>query len=245
MIYFFYLYGLDVFLGALVCNNIIPIAATSLYRVVTAAQLGCVACTFWVLMLNGFVGFQWAEDGTKRSLWFFRISSLAVWTTFFVLTWWCIFTEATQLETYSFSIAAHQQVLFFGFFSFVAGCIFVWTVCQMVLMRSLNDYWALGPLTMAFLWFGLGMALMWGLGVPICRATQHYLDGMFLMEICNLFSVMMIYKYWDTITREDLEYALPHVPVAQGEFSPRQEEDAFFKEAGNLRARYPSNIRVE
>lgn len=131
--------------------------------------------------------------------------------------------------------AAHQKVLFFGFFSFVAGCMFIWTVCQLVLMRSLDDYWAFGPLMMAFLWFAMGMALMWGLGVPICRATQHYLDGMFLMEICNLFSVMMIYKYWDTITREDLEYALPHVPVAMSESSPREEE-AFLK-GGSVRGR--------
>jgi hypothetical protein len=37
---------------------------------------------------------------------------------------------------------------------------------------------------------------------------EHYLDGMFFSSILTLLSVMMIYKFWDSITKEDLEFAV-------------------------------------
>ncbi len=38
--------------------------------------------------------------------------------------------------------------------------------------------------------------------------AKHYIDGMFFGVICTLLSVMMVYKYWDSITREDLEFSI-------------------------------------
>jgi hypothetical protein len=35
----------------------------------TAAHLGLITATCWCLLLNGFIGFQFIEDGTKISLW--------------------------------------------------------------------------------------------------------------------------------------------------------------------------------
>ena len=34
-----------------------------------AIHLGLICATFWCLLLNGFVGFQFAEDGTPLSVW--------------------------------------------------------------------------------------------------------------------------------------------------------------------------------
>jgi hypothetical protein len=34
-----------------------------------AIHMGLISATFWCLLLNGFVGFQFAEDGTPLSLW--------------------------------------------------------------------------------------------------------------------------------------------------------------------------------
>jgi hypothetical protein len=34
--------------------------------------------TFWCLLLNGFVGYQFLEDGTQLSLWLIRLASLGV-----------------------------------------------------------------------------------------------------------------------------------------------------------------------
>lgn len=42
----------------------------------------------------------------------------------------------------------------------------------------------------------------------ICRFAVHYVDGMFLGSAFVLLSVMMVYKYWDSITTEDLEFSV-------------------------------------
>lgn len=68
MVYFFYFYLADLCLGLLLVSNIIPMASGS-YVAFTAIHAGLVAGTFWMLLMNGFVGFQWAEDGTPKSLW--------------------------------------------------------------------------------------------------------------------------------------------------------------------------------
>jgi hypothetical protein len=39
------------------------------FKYVVALHLGLTSATVWVLFLNGFIGFQWAEDGTAKSLW--------------------------------------------------------------------------------------------------------------------------------------------------------------------------------
>lgn len=61
--------------------------------------------------------------------------------------------------------------------------------------------------------------------VEICDAIKHYIDGLLFFEIFILLayvppftsslasakpinSVMMIYKYWDSITKEDLEFSV-------------------------------------
>jgi hypothetical protein len=38
--------------------------------------------------------------------------------------------------------------------------------------------------------------------------VKHYLDGKFFAAIFNLLAVMMVYKFWDSITKEDLEFAV-------------------------------------
>lgn len=45
-----------------------------------------------------------------------------------------------------------------------------------------------------------------------CRFASHYTDGMFLGSAAVLLSVMMVYKYWDSITKEDLEFSVGGAP---------------------------------
>ncbi|KAG8821274.1 Chitin synthase, class 7 [Serendipita sp. 399] len=46
------------------------------------------------------------------------------------------------------------------------------------------------------------------LSLWICDAVKHYIDGLFFFTVCILLSVMMVYKYWDSITKEDLEFSV-------------------------------------
>ena len=71
----------------------------------------------------------------------------------------------------------------------------------------------------------IGVVLLLAFSNTICESVSHYLDGVFFFQLCMLFSVMMVYKYWDckspfdggyrslifalkAITREDLEFSV-------------------------------------
>lgn len=61
---------------------------------------------------------------------------------------------------------------------------------------------------LAGFFFILAQSSAFGFSVQLCQLAQHYLDGLFFSTIFNLLTVMMIYKYWDSITREDLEFSV-------------------------------------
>jgi hypothetical protein len=66
----------------------------------------------------------------------------------------------------------------------------------------------LGDILFGFAFFVIGQVFQYVLSVDICEAAKHYVDGMFFGTICTLLSVMMVYKYWDSITKEDLEFSV-------------------------------------
>lgn len=70
----------------------------------------------------------------------------------------------------------------------------------------------LGDLFFGSIFFSLGIFAMMGFSNQICQFAVHYVDGMFLGSIFILLSVMMVYKYWDSITSEDLEFAISNGP---------------------------------
>lgn len=75
-----------------------------------------------------------------------------------------------------------------------------------------DTYILLGDLFFGSVFFSLGMLAMLGFSNQICRFAIHYVDGMFLGSTFILLSVMMVYKYWDSITSEDLEFSIPGGP---------------------------------
>lgn len=76
IVIFFYLYFLDVVFELLLVSNILPFSSpvypvrlALIFKIFAAAQIGTITGTFFVLLMNGFVGFQLAEDGTTKSVW--------------------------------------------------------------------------------------------------------------------------------------------------------------------------------
>ncbi len=59
-----------------------------------------------------------------------------------------------------------------------------------------------------FFFFILGQVIEYVLSVSICDLAKHYVDGLFFGTICSLLAVMMVYKFWDVITKEDLEFSV-------------------------------------
>jgi hypothetical protein len=80
-------------------------------------------------------------------------------------------------------------------------CTVVYVVSQLVLVfRTLDDRWPIGDIVFGTAFFTIAQVLLFAFSVTICDAIKHYIDGLFFFTLCMLLSVMMVYKYWDSIT---------------------------------------------
>jgi len=205
MVMFFYLYLVDVILEFLLVSNIISSAST-VYNYFAALHVGFICTTFWILLLNGFVGFQWAEDGTPLSLWSFRLSGLVV----FAIS---VFISLATFLGFAGLSSSSAFALYFLFLVFNLVCFLVYVVTQIVLVfNTLEDRWPLGDIFFGVIFFLAGVSVMLFASSDICKLALHYVDGMFFGTIMILLAVMMVYKYWDSITKEDLEFSVGGIP---------------------------------
>jgi hypothetical protein len=87
--------------------------------------------------------------------------------------------------------------------------VLVYVVMQaMLVLGTLQERWPLGSILFGVLSFVLGQVVVYVFSDRICEGVNHYLDGLFFATIGNLLAVMMVYKYWDSITKEDLEFSV-------------------------------------
>lgn len=201
IIMFFYLYAIIELLAIFLDSNVIPTANVS-YPWFAAVYTGLVAAAYACLLINGFVGFQFFEDGTPASLWSLRISCLVVFgVSFFVAI-------ATFKEFAGFKYAK-PLALWIIYILWPLICAVIYIVSQLVLVfRTLEDRWPIGDIVFGTAFFTIAQVIMFAFSVTICDAIKHYIDGLFFFTLCMLLSVMMVYKYWDSITREDLEFSV-------------------------------------
>lgn len=201
IVMFFYMYMLLTFLELLLVSGIIPTAST-LYPYFTAAHIGLITSTIFCLLLNGFVGFQFAEDGTPLSLWTLRLSTLF------------IFVAATFLSYATFKGIAgfnplRPVLLWIVLYVFNGAALAIYIVLQVILvLNTLDDRWPLGDIMFGVSFYAIGQLTLYMFSVRICDTAKHYIDGLFFGTICTLLAVMMVYKYWDSITKEDLEFSV-------------------------------------
>ncbi|EGG01774.1 uncharacterized protein MELLADRAFT_117700 [Melampsora larici-populina 98AG31] len=201
IVLFFYFYTLVTILSFFLDGGIIP-SSSPVYPWFAAAQTGMVCATFWCLLVNGFVGFQFAEDGTPLSLWSLRGSSATVFGIAFFIA------IATFKSLASFS-PAQPLALWIMMYIFNGACLAIYVILQLLLVvRTLDDRWPIGDILFGLGFFTTGLVLIYGFSQTICDAITHYVDGLFFSQLCFLLSVMMVYKYWDSITKEDLEFSV-------------------------------------
>ncbi|ORX95579.1 hypothetical protein K493DRAFT_260408 [Basidiobolus meristosporus CBS 931.73] len=202
MVTFFILYVLTTIIEAVVVSGIIP-SSSALQPWFVAAHVGLLSASVWCLLFNGLVSFQIFEDGTPLSLWGIRLSSLAV----FALTYFIAIGTFKNLV--GFLSPTNPLVLWIFYFVFNGAGVFIYFVLQLILvLKTLDDRWPLGDILFAMLFFVIGQAILYFFSEDICAHAAHYIDGMFFGVLCTLVSVMMVYKYWDSITKEDLEFSV-------------------------------------
>jgi hypothetical protein len=80
-------------------------------------------------------------------------------------------------------------------------CAVIYVVSQLILVfRTLEDRWPIGDIIFGTAFFTFAQILLFAFSAKICDAIKHYIDGLFFFTLCMLLSVMMVYKYWDSIT---------------------------------------------
>ncbi|KAF2873774.1 chitin synthase III catalytic subunit [Massariosphaeria phaeospora] len=198
---FFYIYLLLTTVS-LVLDAGVTAPGTATYPYFAAAQNGLTSALCTCLLINGFVGFQLYEDGTTLSVWLLRLCSLAMF----------IVGGAVSLLTFKGWAGLNPENpvgIFVVTYIVNAICLFIYACSQIILVvGTLEDRWPLGDIAFGIFFFVIGQVMLYVFSDTICNGVQHYLDGLFIATICNLLAVMMVYKYWDSITREDLEFSV-------------------------------------
>jgi len=201
IVLFFYLFAIIELLAIFLDSGIIPTASAP-YPWFAAAYTGLISATYCCLLINGFVGFQFAEDGTPLSLWLLRLSCLAVFGISF-------FVAIATFKGFAGFHFAKPVGLWIVYLLWPAICVAVYVVLQLVLViRTLDDRWPIGDILFGVAFFAVAQVVLFAFSVTICDAVKHYIDGLFFFTLCMLLSVMMVYKYWDSITKEDLEFSV-------------------------------------
>ena len=176
----------------------------SVRRGFTAAHLAAIAATFWMLFLNGLVGYQILDDGTALSV-FLVLGSAAVffigtgyialdtafnWTGYFSEDSWSNIHKNTALY-----VLYQLMPLVFSAFYFILESILV--------LRVLGERKPMLWLGLAALMFAIGQVFQYVVSIHICRPTGGAVDGNFFQAIFNLLSVTLIWIFWSSITEDD------------------------------------------
>lgn len=207
------------FFSLILDSGVVP-PGSGVYPYFAAAQNGLTSALCVCLLINGFVGFQIYEDGTTLSVWLLRTVSFA----FFVITG--LISLAT-FKSWAGLSPTNTVGLFVVLYILSGIALLVYAAMQIILVtNTLQDRWPLGDIAFGAFFFIIGQVILYVFSNTICNAVQHYLDGLFFATICNLLAVMMVYKvcslssppnlsltnvekqYWDSITREDLEFSV-------------------------------------
>uniref|UniRef100_A0A060T1H9 Chitin synthase export chaperone n=1 Tax=Blastobotrys adeninivorans TaxID=409370 RepID=A0A060T1H9_BLAAD len=200
---FFYMFIVQTALSLVIDAGVTPSTSGS-FPYFVAVQCGLASALCACLMVNGFLGFQLWEDGTRRAVFGERVASVAAFALTFVISLFTFKgwgggalspTNTTALFVVLYILNLLMVVIYF--------------VSQLILSGLiLKDIWALGAVLLGAAFFGAGQALLYAFNNIVCRHVSHYVDGLFFATLCNMFTVMMIYKYWDIVTREDLEFSV-------------------------------------
>lgn len=201
IVMFFYMYFVIELLAIFLDSGVIP-TASNVYPWFAAVYTGLVAATYCCILINGFVGFQFAEDGTPLSLWLLRLACLAVFGASF-------FVAIGTFKGFAGLSNVKPVALYIVYLIWPAICVVVYVVLQLVLViRTLDDRWPIGDIVFGVAFFAVAQVVLFAFSVSICDAVKHYIDGLFFFTVCMLLAVMMVYKYWDSITKEDLEFSV-------------------------------------
>lgn len=206
------------------CGVSPPSSASYAYFV--SIQIGFASAVCACIFYNGLVCFQFWEDGTRKSIWTARIITALWFLVNFIVSMITFKGWKTSLD--------NEKPMAIFVISYVLNAIILaaYVVSQIILVIfALDSYWPLGAIVLGVFFFVVGQILAYVFNDAICQGASHYVDALFFSSICNCFTIMMHYKYWDMITTDDLEFSVANVEQGVNAFSMGEDEkrsSAFF-----------------
>lgn len=222
MLYFFYLF-IALTISSLVVDCGVSPPSSESYAYFVSLQIGFASAVCSCLLYNGLLCFQFWEDGSKTSMWSVRLITIIWGFINFIISLitfkgWDTALDDTKTET-----------LFI--FTFVINAIILaaYVISQVILVIfALDSYWPLGAIILGLFFFAAGQVLVYGFSDKICEGATHYIDGIFVASVANVFTIMMVYKYWDMITTDDLEFSVANVEHGVNAFGEDEKRQSMF-----------------
>ncbi|CAI5757357.1 unnamed protein product [Candida verbasci] len=216
---FYLLIGLIVSSLIVDCGVSPPSSSSFVYFV--SLQIGIASAVCSCLFYNGLLCFQFWEDGTRRSMWILRTICVV----------WFIINFIVSLITFKHWNTGldyrKTTALFVVSYILNAIILLAYVVSQVTLVIfALDSYWPLGSICLGIFFFVAGQILTYVFSDQICRGASHYVDGLFFGSVCNVFTIMMVYKYWDSITNDDLEFTVANVEQGVHEFGDDEKRNS-------------------
>ncbi|EMG45487.1 CHS7 Chitin synthase export chaperone [Candida maltosa Xu316] len=212
MLFFLYLL-IGLIVSSLIVDCGVSPPSSLSYAYFVAVQIGLASSVCACLLYNGFLYFQFWEDGTSRSMWCLRLVCVLWFVVNFVVA-------IITFKSWNTALDFRKTTALFTV-SYVLNAIILATyvVSQIVLsVFALRNIWSLGAILLGVFFFVAGQVLTYVFSNQICRGASHYVDGLFFGSACNVFTFMMIYKFWDMITNDDLEFSVANAEQQVSEF---------------------------
>ncbi|CAH2351763.1 chitin synthase export chaperone [[Candida] railenensis] len=218
MLQFFYL-CICLVISSLVVDCGVASPSSSTYAYFVALQFGFTSAVCACIFYNGLLCFQFWEDGSRKSRFLLRIISFAWFACNYIISIITFKSWGTLLNDGS------TEVLFVVSYIGNALLLAAYFVSQIILVIfALDSYWPLGAIFLSAFFFVTGQVLAYVFSENICEGLSHYIDGIFFGSLCNIFAIMMIYKFWDMITTDDLEFSVANVEHGINAFEDEDEK---------------------
>ncbi|KOS22213.1 Chitin synthase export chaperone [Escovopsis weberi] len=169
----------------------------------SAVHIGMIVTTCWILMLNGFVGYQLMDDGTPMSLTLFLASSVVLFLgTGYIaadtgFSWTGFWDSSYELPNRNYALYTLYQLV---------PLIFLITFFLLeayIVIRVLGERRPMEWLTGAFVLFAIGQIFNYAISRRLCRETDGKIDGSMFETFFTLLSVIAIWFFWSSITEDD------------------------------------------
>lgn len=200
---FFTLFLIEEMLNLVIDSAIIP-ASTVVYPWLVSVHIGLVLSMTWCLLVNGIVNFQLWEDGTPQSILFIYSTTATMFGASFFLS------ALTFHQWAPNNLSSTKTTPLFVVHMVAPGSlVLLWLLSQLWLVfTTIDTLWPLGDLFLAVGFYLVGVAIMLGISADICERNKHYVDGLSFGVLSILLAIMMVYKFWDAITKDDMDFSL-------------------------------------